>query len=171
MFSSIQINRKFWINLICFILGVLLLFYLIIKYRVAPTLSFADLKLTTLASTPAPLSDYKEKVIVLNFWKTWCGTCLGEMPSIDKAQALSDTSKIVFILVSDEGLDKISTFKTKHVYSFQYLVSNKSLSELGINTYPTTYIIDKNGKVAYTQIGSINWSSKEIVDLLKDLSQ
>src|SRR5882757_8383374 len=100
MLNNIRIDKKFWINLICFILGGILLVYLYTKYRVAPNLKFSELQLQTTSGKPVQLSDYKGKVIFLNFWQTWCGTCIQEMPSIEYAKENTDTSKIVFLIVS-----------------------------------------------------------------------
>ncbi|HET6990974.1 MAG TPA: TlpA disulfide reductase family protein [Bacteroidia bacterium] len=171
MLSKIRIDKKFWINLVCFILGGILLVYLIEKYRVAPNIRFADLKLTDTELKPVHLSDYKGKVIFLNFWETWCGPCVQELPTIEKARQQIDSTQMVFITISEENPAKISAFKSTHDYHFQYFISPESFSDLGINTYPTTYIIDKEGKIALTKIGGVDWSAPEIIAQMKELTK
>lgn len=169
MLSKIRIDRKFWINLVCFILGGILLIYLIEKYRVAPGINFTKLKLKNTEAQTIHLSDYKGKVVLLNFWETWCGPCVQELPTIENARLQLDSSQIVFITIAEEPLPKISAFKASHDYHFQYLLSEKSFSDLGINTYPTTYILDKEGKIALTKIGGVEWDSPEMISFMREL--
>ena len=96
MLNNIRIDKKFWINLVCFILGGILLIHLYIKYRVAPDLDFSELKLKTTEGKSIDISDYRGKVVFLNFWQTWCGPCREEMPSIEYAKENIDSTKIVF---------------------------------------------------------------------------
>jgi thiol-disulfide isomerase/thioredoxin len=169
LLSKIRIDRKFWINLVCFILGGVLLIYLIEKYRVAPNIDFVDMKLKTTEAQTVHLSDYKGKVIFINFWETWCGPCVQELPTIENARLQLDSNQIVFLTVAEEPLQKISAFKSAHDYHFQYLHSEKSFSDLGINTYPTTYILDKEGKIALTKVGGVEWDSPEMIGFMKEL--
>jgi thiol-disulfide isomerase/thioredoxin len=171
LLSKIRIDKKFWINLVCFILGGILLVYLIAKYRVAPSIDFSQMKLMDTEAHSVHLSDYKGKVVFLNFWETWCGPCIQEMPTIESARAQTDSTKIVFITIAEEEPGKIGKFKANHNYHFNYFISELPFSELGINTYPTTYIIDKEGNVALTKIGGVDWSSPEMVKLMNDLSK
>ena len=171
MLSKIRIDKKFWINLICFILGGILLAYLIVKYRVAPSIEFSDLQLKTPEGQVVKLSDYKGKVIFLNFWETWCGPCVQEMPTIEEARGQIDSTKMVFITIAEEDPAKIAAFRDRHDYKFKYFISDKKFSDLGINTYPTSYIIDKEGKVVMTKIGGVDWATPEMIKLMEDLSK
>jgi thiol-disulfide isomerase/thioredoxin len=171
MLNKIRIDKKFWINLVCFLLGGILLVYLIEKYRVAPDIKFTEMKLMDTNSKTVNLSDYKGKVIFLNFWETWCGPCVQELPTIEKAREQIDSTKMVFITVAEESPAKISDFKFNHDYRFNYFISEAPFSELGINTYPTTYIIDREGKIALTRIGGVDWSAPEIINMMKDLAK
>lgn len=168
---NIRIDRKFWINLTFFILGGLLLVYLIMKYRVAPSIAFDDLQLKTPEGQVVKLSEYKGKVIFLNFWETWCGPCVQEMPTIDEARGQIDSTKMVFITIGEEDPAKIAAFRDKHDYKFRYLISEKSFADLGINTYPTSYIIDKEGKIVMTKIGGVDWATPEMIDFMENLSK
>jgi peroxiredoxin len=94
-----------------------------------------------------------------------------ELPTIEKARQQIDSTQMIFITIGEESPQKISEFKSTHDYHFQYFISKEPFSELGINTYPTTYIIDKEGKIALTKIGGVDWSSPEIISLMKDLTK
>jgi len=169
--NKIRINRKFWINLTFFILSGALLLYFYTKYRVAPDLDFAQLPLETTEGKPVHLLDYKGKVLLINFWQTWCGPCVEEMPTFEKARTMVDTNKVVFITITDEAPEKISSFRDRHGYNFQFFISKKRFKELGVNAYPTTYIIDRNGDVVLNKIGGADWSEPAMIDRLKALCQ
>jgi thiol-disulfide isomerase/thioredoxin len=171
MLSNIRINKKFWINLICFILGGILLVYLIFKYRVAPSMAFDELELKTPEGQVVKLTDYKGKAIFLNFWETWCGPCVQEMPTIEQAREQIDSTKMVFITIAEEDPAKIAAFRDRHDFKFKYFISVKPFADLGINTYPTSYILDKEGKIVLTKIGGVDWSSPEMISLMKELSK
>lgn len=169
MLNNIRINRKFWINFVFFAVGGIVLLFLYGKYRVAPDLPFANLALKTPEGQVVNLTQYKGKVIFLNFWETWCGPCVQEMPTIEKARQLTDSTQVVFITIGEEDPAKIAAFRDRNDYHFQYLISDKPFADLGINTFPTTYILNKEGKVVLTKIGGADWSDANNLQLIKGL--
>ncbi|MBI3509279.1 MAG: TlpA family protein disulfide reductase [Bacteroidetes bacterium] len=170
MFNKIKIDRKFWINVTFFALGGILLVYLWFKYRVPPAIT-TDMEFKTLDGTPVKLSAFKGKTVFVNFWETWCGPCVEELPTIEAARMQLDSSKIIFITVSEEDPAKIKNFSAQHDYHFQYLISQKKFHELNINTYPTTYIIDKHGHVAFSEIGAADWSDVSTLARIEEIMQ
>ncbi|HEU4716497.1 MAG TPA: TlpA disulfide reductase family protein [Bacteroidia bacterium] len=162
-------NKKLWINAVTFALGAVLLVYLYIKYRVAPDIAFANLPVETLDGKPVSMTAYKGKGLLVNFWGTWCPSCVAEMPSMQEANAQLDTSRVMIIAISDEAPSTISGFAEKKKYGFLFLHSKKSLQELGISTYPTSYLIDSNGKVILTKVGETDWAEPSMVERLKAL--
>lgn len=171
MFNKIKINRGFWINFAFFAAGGILLIYFYQKYRVAPKLDFSEMQLRTPEGQPVDLSRYKGKVLFLNFWETWCGPCVQEMPTIENAKQQLDTSRFVFIAVGEEDPAKIAAFRDKYGYSFLFLVSPKKFQEMGINAYPTTYIYNSEGKLELTRIGGVDWSSPEMVERIRGMAR
>ena len=93
------------------------------------------------------------------------------MPSIEFAKENIDTAKIVFFTITDESETKIESFLEGKNYQFDFLKSEKKLSDLGINTYPTTYVLDPEGKIAISKIGGVDWSLPENLERLKDLTR
>ena len=115
------------------------------------------------------LSVYKGKRIVINYWATWCGPCIKEIPSIKRAEEILEDYGYIFLLVSDETVSKISKFKNDRNFDFNFLKSIESYETLGIYSMPTSYIFDENGKIIETIVGAIEWDSEEMINKLKIL--
>lgn len=115
------------------------------------------------------LSAFKGKKVLINYWATWCGPCIQEMPSLLKAQEALKAENYVFLLVSDEAIKRISRFKDRKNYNFAYLKSTTSLASMRIFTLPTTVIFNEDGKKVKTMVGAIEWDSKQMIKKLKAL--
>ena len=115
------------------------------------------------------LSVYKGKKIVINYWATWCGPCIKEMPTIKRAEEILEDYGYIFLLVSDETISRISKFKNDRNFDFNFLKSIESYETLGIYSMPTSYIFDENGKIIETIVGAIEWDSEEMINKLKIL--
>ena len=115
------------------------------------------------------LSVYKGKRIVINYWATWCGPCIKEMPTIKRAEEILEDYGYIFLLVSDETISEISKFKNDRNFDFNFLKSIESYETLGIYSMPTSYIFDENGKIIETIVGAIEWDSEEMINKLKIL--
>ncbi|MGB1114476.1 MAG: TlpA family protein disulfide reductase [Flavobacteriaceae bacterium] len=122
-----------------------------------------------LNNNPVDITQYKGKRIVLNYWATWCGPCIKEMPALKITEDLLENHNYAFLLVSDETISKISDFKMNKKFDFNYLKSVKSIETLGIYSLPTSYIFDENGKKIETIVGTISWDSEEIIEKLKKI--
>ncbi|NJN41803.1 MAG: TlpA family protein disulfide reductase [Flammeovirgaceae bacterium] len=130
--------------------------------------SYPDLshvKLKNLENTTIDLKLDSGKIVFINFWATWCGPCIIEMPAIERAQKALGNNDVVFYLASSEPLEEIIKFKKTHAYNFNYVRIENS-DELFINVLPTTYIYDRSGKLAYSQIGMMEWDSKDNLNLI-----
>ena len=124
---------------------------------------------------PAMLSDWRGKVIVLNFWATWCAPCVKELPSLDRlAAALPANSHTVLAVSTDRGGPKkvppfLKKLKTENLAP--YLDAKSALGRaFGMRGLPTTYIIGKDGNVVAKLEGAAEWDSPEIVEWLKTLT-
>ena len=127
-----------------------------------------DIKLKTLDGDDLALDQYKGKALLINFWATWCRPCIKEMPSIEKAsQALKDEN-IEFLLVSNEPRAQIKSFARSHRYKFNYAQLDMPLAQLNIQGLPTTYIINTQGELVFTEMGARDWNSEESIQLIKD---
>ena len=126
-------------------------------------------RLKTLSSEEINLSKSKGKVIIINFWATWCPPCIAEMPSFQK---LYDDygSRVDFYFVSSEEIEKLQKFIQTKGYTFPvYLQNSESPEMLQSNSLPTTYVISKEGEIIIKEFGSADWNSDKTRKLLDEL--
>jgi peroxiredoxin len=149
------------------ILGAAAFFYFYNKYRIAPNLDVEHLELKNLDGSTYNTSDLRGKTVLVNYWATWCGQCLQEMPSIESAFNQTDHEKVVFLMVTDDSPEKIRNFLSTHNYPMQFVYIDQRLQEVGINTLPTTYIFDEEGSELFNHVGVLDWSDPGIVGLIQ----
>jgi cytochrome c biogenesis protein CcmG/thiol:disulfide interchange protein DsbE len=117
------------------------------------------------------LNDLKGKIVVLNFWTSWCEPCITEMPSLSRLQKQME-SKITVLAVSTDD-DPTAYHRFLQQYNIDFLTVNdpkKHSSDLyGTTGQPETFIIDPGGVVRRKFIGAVNWTSPEIVEYLQKL--
>ncbi|EAR00098.1 TlpA family protein disulfide reductase [Maribacter sp. HTCC2170] len=111
----------------------------------------------------------KNKVVVINFWATWCPPCIAEMPSF---QNLYDdySDKVDFMFVAKDKAEKVSAFMIKKDYNLPvYYSKDEAPSLLTSKTIPTTYVLDKEGRIVVAETGVADWNSNKIRKLLDEL--
>jgi cytochrome c biogenesis protein CcmG, thiol:disulfide interchange protein DsbE len=136
--------------------------------QTVPDFAFVDSE-----SHQARLSDLRGSVVFVNFWATWCGSCIEEIPSIEKLyRKLSENPqfKIVTILVKDD-LQRASGFMKQNGLTFPvYLNTDESAAKLfGITGVPETFILDKKGILRHKVIGPAEWDSPGVMQNLQVL--
>jgi cytochrome c biogenesis protein CcmG, thiol:disulfide interchange protein DsbE len=118
------------------------------------------------------LSELRGKVVVLNFWATWCAPCVEEMPSLVQLQQRFKDKGITVVGVSvDVDADAYHKFLKDYKIDFVTVrdPDEKTANLYGTFKWPETYIIDRNGIVRRKFIGPVEWSQPEIVDFLSKL--
>lgn len=148
-------NNKLFYGLLLF-LALLAAFYLYQKYRVAPSIKLQELVLTDLNEQAISIENFRGKKIVLSFGASWCGNCKQELNELKKIKD-AELSDVEVIVISDEPIEKIMSFKEKNSYPFTFLKMQKSFGDIGINAIPTTYIINTNLQIKKEKVGYINW--------------
>jgi thiol-disulfide isomerase/thioredoxin len=111
----------------------------------------------------------KGEVVFLNFWATWCPPCVAEMPSLQKLHdAYKD--KVTFMFVAQDEPERVSKFLKKKGYDLPVYYSRTQRPDvLTSKTIPTTYIIDRHGKIILAEVGSTDWYSEETRRILDNL--
>lgn len=118
-----------------------------------------DLELKDQFGKVHTLSDYKGKVIFLNFWATWCGPCRNEMPDIQKLyeeySAQGEDAEVVILGIAGPEIGQegssgdIAGFMEENGYTYPVLMdeSGEMFDQYGISAFPTTFMIDRDGNV------------------------
>ena len=142
----------------------------------APAATAADFTVQDWNGNDVNLSDYFGKPIVLNFWASWCGPCVGELPGF---QTMYETygEDVTFLMVNltdgvDETVAGVKSFVDSNGYSFPvyFDVDYDGAITYGISSIPQTYFISASGEVVGSQLGSMDESTLE-ANILSLLAQ
>lgn len=118
------------------------------------------------------LAEFKGRVVVLNFWATWCAPCVREMPSLDRLQAALGPEGLSVVAVSLDrgGRDKVGRFLMKLDLRHMglYLDSKATMfRSFGVSGLPTTFLIDRRGRIVGGMSGPAEWNSPEAKELIR----
>jgi len=129
-----------------------------------------DFALNDLAGKVYTLSDYKVKVVFLNFWATWCPPCIAEMPEIAGLYEDVASEDIAFVMVSvDRDFEKLEKFVQKKEYKFPiYRLSGSLPSTYEASSIPTTYLISPSGKIIMEKTGMGSYNNEGFKEVLKE---
>lgn len=111
----------------------------------------------------------KDVVSIVSFYQTWCGDCRAEQPQLlELKKQYGD--KLQVVMVSDEDWDKVEKMRTYlHSEALSFYKSEKALKSIGVHRFPTTYLVDKQGKVRLTKVEGKDWTTPEIKKIIESL--
>lgn len=132
--------------------------------KMAPDFTVSD------GTTTVHLASYRGKVVLLNFWASWCAPCVAETPSLE--QLHHDMPSLVILAVSiDDDADAYRSFLASHHIDLITVrdPSQSAPSLFHTDMWPETYVIDRKGVIRSKYIGAQDWSNPEIRAFLKSL--
>jgi peroxiredoxin len=114
----------------------------------------ADFTLTDLTGKAWTLSSLKGKVVLVNFWATWCPPCRKEMPDLETLSHRFASQGLVVLAISDEDVGKVSPFLAEHKFTYPVLLDpgSKVHESFHVDGIPKTFIFDRDGKLAAQSI-------------------
>jgi thiol-disulfide isomerase/thioredoxin len=171
------VKNKTLILIIVVLVGILMVFFASKPSRGPEKTEIGratqDIELIDINQNRLTLAGMKGSVVFVNFWATWCESCVDELPSIERMAlhfAGNPTFKIVTILYKDD-LNAALSFMQQSGFTFPvYLNPDESAAKLfGITGIPETFIIDKNGILRNKVIGPAEWDSPNAIQAFQTL--
>ncbi|MGE0255273.1 MAG: TlpA disulfide reductase family protein [Alphaproteobacteria bacterium] len=124
------------------------------------------------AGATARLADLRGRVLVVNFWATWCAPCVAELPSLQRLQAKLDPARATVVLVSQDlrGLARTEPYLAKLGVDLPYRYVDEKLKlsrALGVGDLPTTLLVDAEGREVGRLVGPAEWDSPAAMELVR----
>jgi thiol-disulfide isomerase/thioredoxin len=128
-------------------------------------------QLVDLSGRPLNFESLKGKVVLVNYWATWCPPCVAEMPSMQ--ELYNDYGdRVEFVFVARDEQEKVLKFLEKKSLDLPVFYERTAPPEvLSSSSLPTTFLIDSEGVIRIDKVGAANWNSKKVRSLLDDLIQ
>lgn len=163
-------KNKALILLIILLLGFT---FFIVRHQYAPRktaigVEAPEIELTDIQKTRLKLSELKGSVVFINFWATWCPTCVEEMPFIEGLfRNLSGTTKFRLITIFyRDNWDRVSRYMKERGYTFPVYSDpdGYAAKRFGITGVPEAFIIDKKGVLRDKVVGPLAWDSPQVIE-------
>jgi peroxiredoxin len=132
-----------------------------------------EFQLNDLTGKQHQLNKMRGKVVIINFWATWCIPCRTEMPSMNRAwKALSDKDVVMLAINFGESKKAVSDFVKAVPIDFPVLLdeTNTVSSDWNVTGMPTTMVIDQQGNIVDRIVGPKEWDSPQILKAIEELS-
>ena len=139
----------------------------------------------TRAATPAPqlqaqdlagatrtLADYHGKVVLLNFWASWCPPCLREMPSMERLRVkMTGRPLAIVALASAETSEEVNAYLSRMTLGFPILLDpdGRNTKRWKVFALPTTFLLDAEGRVRHVLTGPTEWDEGEALGVIESL--
>ncbi len=131
-----------------------------------------SMSLNSLYGGKKNLDSYQGKVVLLNFWATWCKPCEKEIPSLSRlVEQLNGEDFVVVTVNIGEEPTHIKEFIKNLPVNFEILLDQESsaVRDWNVYAYPTNYLLDRLGKITHAYRGALEWDSPEVIDLIKQV--
>lgn len=131
-----------------------------------------EFSLRELNGNVASLSGYRGKMVLLNFWATWCGPCRDEMPSMEQLSRNFGGQGLTVVAINQrENAALVARFMKTHNLNFSTLLDADGRVAASYRVYgiPVSYVIDSDGRAIGMKSGSMDWASPRVVDIFREL--
>ena len=131
-----------------------------------------ELKAHDLEGVPKTLADYRGKVVLLNFWATWCPPCQREMPSLERLRTRMAGRPLEIVAISSaETPDEVNAYLSKMKLGFPVLLDTDSSNTRRWKVFalPTTFVLDAAGRVRHVLTGPAEWDEGEALAVAESM--
>jgi peroxiredoxin len=131
-----------------------------------------DFTLKDLQGNAVTLSEFKGKVVFLNFWATWCPPCRVEMPSMERLYEVYGDRGFVMLAVNvEQAAEPVLAFLKENPHAFPILLDPDARVQrlYGVYRFPETFLIDQDGTVVEHYLGARDWSSVDFLAKIKSM--
>ena len=142
----------------------------------APRPVALDWRVRGLDGTLRPLSQWRGRVVVLNMWASWCAPCVGEMESFralreSLRQEGVDSGSVALLLLTPEPAGRVERFVRRRLADMPVFVEHDPMpAEFGVRAVPTTWILDREGRLVLAHRGAADWNAPAVRALLRRLA-
>jgi len=131
-----------------------------------------ELKAHDLTGASRTLADYRGKVVLLNFWATWCPPCQREMPSLERLRTRMAGRPLEIVAISSaETPDEVNAYLSKMKLGFPVLLDTDSSNTRRWKVFalPTTFVLDAEGRVRHVLTGPAEWDEGEALAVVESM--
>ena len=131
-----------------------------------------DFSLADFRDKPHSLADYRGKVVLVNFWASWCPPCIYEMPELTRLkQQMADRPFEIIAINVGEKKYRVRKFVNLVNFELQVLLdtSNKTFNDWNVRTLPTSFLVGADGRVRHKIRGNPGWEQPETISLIEQL--
>jgi thiol-disulfide isomerase/thioredoxin len=133
----------------------------------APTLRLLDTD-----GKPVDLAQYKGRVVLVNFWATWCPPCRKEFPSLGRVRKLFKPAEFDVLAVNvGEDPDAVFSFTGNTEFPVLFDRDAKAMAAWSVKGLPTTFVVDRQGRLAFRATGGREFDDPDIVATIKQMTQ
>jgi thiol-disulfide isomerase/thioredoxin len=131
-----------------------------------------DLRLPSLNEASKRLDSLQGKVVLVNFWATWCPPCVEEIPSLQRLYQKRRTQGLEILAVAvGEDKQQVTDFLANKPVGFPVLLDTdgRQFKRWGVHAFPTTFVLDRSHHIRYAGFGAFAWDNREVLDVLDGL--
>jgi thiol-disulfide isomerase/thioredoxin len=148
--------------------GVIAGFFVLLNASTTPQFALDNFSFVDLKGKAIDLEMLEGKAVVVNVWATWCPPCVKEMPGMEKARSILKDDGVIFLVASDEPLEKIIRFQEKRKFDLPFcMFSIKESSPKMEEGRPQTYIFNKDKELVYNRLGAFEWDDEKVLKKLQ----
>lgn len=125
---------------------------------------------STLDGTPYDLADHRGEAVLVNFWATWCPPCVEELPSMQQLAELLEEEPFALIIINmGEEPRVVASFVDKLDLDLTVLIDTDGTvtRDWGVFAYPSTFLVDPDGKITHVSYGEADWTDPKIVSIIE----